>query len=85
MIEHSQYFHDLMDRRLKTLFSKILPRVLSLRNNNEFVVKYNRVFEVISFMYITMHLLQCYDKFLSGWSYCPFALPNAAIYEKVSV
>ena len=83
MIEHSQYFH-LMDRRLKTLFSKILPRVLSLRNNNEFVVKCNRVYEVISFMYIMMHLLQCYE-FLSGWSYCPFALPNAPIYEKVSV
>ncbi|KYN22541.1 Choline O-acetyltransferase, partial [Trachymyrmex cornetzi] len=29
-------------------------------------------------------IYSCYDKFLSGWSYCPFALPNAPTYEKVS-
>ncbi|XP_071637509.1 choline O-acetyltransferase isoform X3 [Temnothorax longispinosus] len=27
---------------------------------------------------------RCYKKFLSGWSYCPFALPNAPTYEKIS-
>lgn len=84
MIEHLQNFHDLMDRLSKTLFSKILLRILLPRNNlirNEV----HCVFKDIPFMYITMHLLQCYEKFLSGWSYCPFALPNASTYEKVSV
>lgn len=88
MVGHLQNCHDLMDRRLKTLFSKFLPlRAFTTQPASivsEFVVKYSRVIKDISF--ITIRLLQCYEKFLSGWSYCPaFALPNATTYEKISV
>jgi len=41
--------------------------------------------KILLFMYITIYFLQCYEKFLNGWSHCPFALPIESTYKKVSI
>lgn len=41
--------------------------------------------KILLFMYITIHFLQCYEKFLNGWSHCPFVLPIESTYKKVSI